>query len=128
MPNSARDAQRTQPVVLVVDDDDDQRAVLEALLRTQGLLVETASNGREALAKLEALKPSLVLLDLLMPEMTGWDFLRELRGGRARSNIVVLSAAHHEAPAGYRYLHKPVDPDELFALVRQCCPSDVDPG
>lgn len=127
MPNPARDLDETNPIILVVDDDEDQRAVLEDLLRSQGLQVETACNGREALAKLDELKPRLVLLDLLMPEMTGWDLLRELGGRRARSKIVILSAAHHEAPNGYRYLHKPVDPAELFALVRQCCPGEADP-
>ena len=60
-------------MVLVVEDDPDVRSALNDLLEAEGYEVETASNGKEALERLAEHRPGLVLLDLMMPVMSGWD-------------------------------------------------------
>lgn len=108
--------------VLLVEDDEDLRHTLAELIRKAGYAVETACNGREGIDKLATLGPCLVLLDLLMPEMTGWDVLRQLEEmGRSRRDVIVLSAAHHQAPPGYRQLHKPVELPTLLSVLKQRC-------
>ena len=63
--------------VLVVDDDPSIRVLLLALFRREGYRLLEARNGREALAQMRAQKPDLVVMDLVMPEMSGWEVLRE---------------------------------------------------
>jgi CheY-like chemotaxis protein len=65
--------------VLVVEDDPDSRDVLARMLSKEGFRIETANNGREALACVAAAKPDAILLDLMMPEMNGFELLAELR-------------------------------------------------
>ena len=60
--------------VLVVDDDQDMRNVLEDVLRYEGYLVSSAANGSQALAEAHREPPQLILLDLMMPVMSGWQF------------------------------------------------------
>jgi PAS domain S-box-containing protein len=82
--------------VLVVEDDPDTRAWLCRTLRDEGWAVAEATNGREGLARLAEAVVDLVLLDLLMPEMDGFEFLEELRRGQAGNNrvpVVVITAA-----------------------------------
>lgn len=80
--------------VLVVDDDVDLLALVASVLREEGFEVSTAENGREALDAVSRGMPDLILLDMKMPVMNGWEFSREFRtrhGGAAP--ILVLSAA-----------------------------------
>jgi DNA-binding response OmpR family regulator len=80
--------------VLVVDDDDDLRHLLVERLQADGLRARGAADGGEALALIAARRPALVLLDLLMPEVDGWEVLRRLRADPATAElpVVVLSA------------------------------------
>lgn len=85
------DATRT---ALVIDDMADNRAMLTSLLKREGWQVVEAADGREGLARFTESKPGLVLLDLMMPVMDGFEFLRELRGrddGREVPVIVVTA-------------------------------------
>ena len=77
-------------VVLVVEDDPDMRRRLHATLSEEGWTVEEAENGRLALAALSRNRPNLILLDLMMPEMDGFEFLTELRNDRALHGIPVV--------------------------------------
>lgn len=81
-------------VVLVVDDDYDLSTLVATVLLEDGYMVETASNGEEALASVEQTLPDLILLDMKMPIMDGSEFARELH---ARHNhevpIVILTAS-----------------------------------
>lgn len=80
---------------LVVEDDDDTRELMRRLLVGEGWIVGTARNGRDALALLTAEPPHLILLDLLMPEMDGFEFLAELRATpefRAIPVVIVTAA------------------------------------
>jgi CheY-like chemotaxis protein len=111
--------------VLVVEDDEEIREVIAEVLSDQGYSVETAENGRVALERLDGSTPCVVLLDLMMPVMDGWELLGELRaGGRVPDlPVVVVTAAHEpERPEGVRaFLKKPVPIKRLLDLVKHYC-------
>jgi CheY-like chemotaxis protein len=118
----------------VVDDDPDMREAISMILRPVGFQIITAKDGEEALLKLAAEKPNLMLLDLVMPRQDGFAVLKELyeeEKWRAYDNmpIVVLSAVREE-PARRRYeqetaakfavdyyVEKPVSPATLLQKV-----------
>ncbi len=109
--------------VLVVDDDPDIVEVLQLVLREAGYAVRSAVNGKQALEAVVARTPALILLDMLMPVMDGWQFTRELRARHGRTvPIVVVTAAEHarawsEEIGADDVLPKPFDVDELLRLV-----------
>ncbi len=83
-----------RPSVLLVDDDAAARAVLGRTLARDGWEVREAENGKVALERIEEREPTLVLLDLMMPEMDGFEFIEALRArpGRPWIPVVVLTA------------------------------------
>lgn len=85
---------RSPPLILIVDDDADMREAVQAALSAKGYRTETAGNGEEALQRVAATVPNLILLDMRMPIMDGWTFAQTLRDryGR-RIPIVVVTAA-----------------------------------
>jgi DNA-binding response OmpR family regulator len=110
-------------LVLVVDDDPDILQTLALCLSTEGYRVLQASNGQEALDTLARERPAVVLLDLMMPVMDGWQFVTELdaRGWR-RMPLLILSAdravqAHALKLKADGFLAKPFDLDELLGKV-----------
>jgi len=103
--------------VLVVDDDDVSRNLLRRLLVREGWRVHEAQNGLRGLEQLNRLQPSVVLLDLMMPEMDGFEMLKEMRRRPevAATPVVVLTAHQQNAMRDYakelgvdRYLTKPI--------------------
>src|SRR5262249_29406369 len=80
----------TPESILVVEDDDLQRESLSQALTLSGWLVREAADGREALGQLDAERPAVILLDLLMPNMDGFQFLEELRGRPDGDSIPVI--------------------------------------
>jgi DNA-binding response OmpR family regulator len=112
--------------ILVVDDDDAIRALLLTILRRRGLKVDTARNGVEGLERCARCRYSVVLLDLMMPMKSGWDFLAELRllTHEMRPVVFVLTAGtlprtvDPELVAGV--LRKPFDIELLVATVTAC--------
>ncbi len=117
----------TNQRVLVVDDDDTARRFLIRAIGRGGLDVTEASSGRDALAQIEARCPDLVLLDCQMPEMSGEEVLRSLRGNPATAELPVIvvtgRASVDDHIAGLEagaddFVPKPVHPDELLARVR----------
>jgi DNA-binding response OmpR family regulator len=111
--------------VLLVEDDADVRSTLAGFLEQEGFLVETAENGKEGLAKLEKEKPGLVLLDLMMPVMNGWEFLEEKnhKPQFSRVPVLVISAVpgNPHIPGALGFLKKPVDLDRLMDFVELYC-------
>ena len=108
--------------VLVVDDDIDIRCTVAEILREEGFRVREARNGVEALEKVAVERPDLVLLDLLMPGMSGWQVLQTLRSTkRYRTLPVVVLSAVPEVRAtvdGYAdYIEKPISFARLLRLV-----------
>ena len=115
--------------VLVVDDDPDILDALSEILEVEGYRVQRARNGREALQRLELGLPDLVLLDLMMPVMDGWEFARSLDPG-ARPPIIVLSAdrnvsAKAKEIGALGWLAKPFELSELLAAVRSVVPVET---
>ena len=113
--------------VLLVEDDVDIREAVSAVLEAEGYTVLTAGNGEEALRTLEQGQPCVVLLDLMMPVMDGWDFLAELKKSRRHEDlpVVVVSAySERKAEGVRRILKKPLDVNQLLAAVADycCCP------
>jgi CheY-like chemotaxis protein len=109
--------------VLVVDDDDAIRDALVEALVDAGYRVAEAPNGRDALDAMRAAPPCLVLLDLMMPIMTGWDVLQEMQRDVALASIpvCVVSANPHGLPRVACVLPKPISLDRLLDVVRSHC-------
>lgn len=85
--------------VLVVDDSLDGREMLTEYLRFRGFEVIAASNGEAALTKAFAEPPALILMDLQMPGITGWDATRQLKAHRKTRDVIVIAlSAHALAP------------------------------
>jgi CheY-like chemotaxis protein len=108
--------------VLVVDDELDIREAVTEVLSYEGHEVFTASDGGEALRKCLALQPDLVLLDLMMPGMNGWEFREaQLRDPAiAGIPVVVLSALGRVSSIdALAFLPKPFGLDDLLDLVRR---------
>jgi CheY-like chemotaxis protein len=105
--------------VLVVDDDRDIRETLEELLHSAGWEVASAANGREGLEQLQRAAFDLVVLDLMMPVMTGWQFREaQLRDPSVAHVPVIVISAVHPATAldAAAFLPKPFDIDQLLEL------------
>ena len=114
--------------VLVVDDDASQRALLRAILQRIGLDVAEAEDGESALRSAARQPPSLVLLDVQLPLVGGYEVCRELRD-RYGQNLPIVFVSGTRVESGDRtagillgaddYITKPFDPDELLARVRR---------
>lgn len=119
------DKQRTAPRVLVVDDDPDILEALSEILEGEGFAIRQARNGQEALQSLASDAPNLILLDLMMPVMDGWEFAERLhrRSDWAKIPVIVLSADRNVGSkardlGALGYLAKPFELSELLALVQ----------
>jgi CheY-like chemotaxis protein len=113
--------------VLVVDDDPDIRQTIRMILQSQGFQVAIAADGREALDQLAVEpEPCLILLDLLMPTMNGWQFrAAQLQDSRlATFPVVVMSATPNLEDAAIHadaLLQKPLDLHNLVRIVHGFC-------
>ena len=114
--------------ILIVDDEPNIAASLEFLLQRGGYDVRVAHNGEEALAQAEAFRPQLVLLDVMMPKLNGYEVCQRLRQGEngTRVKIVMLTARGREvdvekgrALGADLYVTKPFSTRELVAQVRE---------
>jgi two-component system chemotaxis response regulator CheY len=114
--------------VLIVEDDLDARESLCALVETEGYSVRSAGHGEEALRILRDSRPCIVVLDIFMPVMNGFEFLREKSRDPALAPLPVVvvsadaAAARRASGGGVRAaLTKPVDHERLLALIRHYC-------
>jgi len=115
---------RTRARILIVEDNFDVRWLLRQVLLLDGWSVETAGNAREAISLVEAELPSIVLLDLSMPEMDGWAFLdrRSREPTWQRVPVLVMSGSHHRAAdaldkGANAFLPKPFTIEELREML-----------
>jgi len=108
--------------VLVVEDDQDNREMIIKVLKHNGYQVIDAVDGQEAIEKAKAEKPDLILLDLYLPKMDGYEATRRIKGDRDLRNIPIIALTAH-AMKGSReealavgcdgYIPKPIDVREL---------------
>jgi CheY-like chemotaxis protein len=114
------------PTILIVDDQPVNVRILQRKLEKEGMRVQTAGSGPEALAKVNAGKPDLILLDVLMPEMDGLEVCRRLRAMPDTGDIPVIFITAKDSrenkveglnAGGADYITKPIDLDETLARV-----------
>ena len=110
--------------ILVVDDDPNIRELVRLFLEREGINVFEASNGAEALAKLESTRADMVILDIMMPQMDGWELCRTLRAA-GETPVLMLTAKGEtcQKVKGFDlgaddYIVKPFEPLELVARVK----------
>ena len=114
--------------ILVMDDGEENRKLLRMLLEPQGFLVMEGTNGIEALEMLESWRPHLILMDIRMPLMDGYEAIRKIRENPAHKELPVIAVtarSFEEDAQAIRlagatdYLSKPFTPESLFALLEQ---------
>ncbi len=116
---------KLEPIhILVVDDDDGIRDLIKMTLELEGYSVAVAANGRDALDRIADERPMVVLLDLMMPIMTGWEVLARLRTSGLGIPVVFMTAgfrANSEAERHHAdgHLAKPFDIDDLLSVVER---------
>ena len=115
-------------VVLVVDDHFDNVMVAKTTLEFHGAEVHVAKDGRQGLAVLQALRPTIILLDLSMPNMNGWELLKHIQAMPALDDVPVVAVTAHAMDydrgkvlaAGFDdYLSKPYDIDKLMEFIEE---------
>ena len=125
---SSRGAGRTRPLVLIVDDDEGLREFLRTNLELEGYVVREAASAEEGLEALEDEPPDLILLDVMMPQVDGWEMLRRVREKHGVESIpvVMFSGQAGEEAAGaaeergaQAFMRKPLDAQRLIASTKQ---------
>ncbi len=129
-------AANIERLVLVVDDDPQLRCLTESLLSTHGYHVIAAAHGRDAIQRLRDRCPDLIVLDLDMPVMDGWQFRSEQRylTDQKRAAVPVLlmtgeddAATHAETLRAVGVIKKPFDPEDLLDAVSAAIAAQVRP-
>ncbi len=115
------------PRILIVDDEDDVVGLLQLVFETNGFEARTASNGKAAVASAYEDPPDVIVLDVMMPEMDGWQVLKILKGDDRTQHIpVVMLSARAERrdkmiglqEGAEAYIAKPFSPSEVVQEVR----------
>jgi chemosensory pili system protein ChpA (sensor histidine kinase/response regulator) len=118
------------PLILVVDDSITVRRVTQRLLQREGYRVAMAADGLQALERLQEERPTVVLSDIEMPRMDGFDLARNIRGDARLSDLPIIMITsriaekhrEHAKELGVdHYLGKPYSEEELMSLVRHYC-------
>jgi len=111
--------------ILVVDDDKNTRRLMQAVLQADGYAVTTAENGAEALEVMDQETVDLVVLDIMMPKMDGYEFTKTLRA--ADNNLPILMVSAKQLPADRKqgflvgtddYMTKPIDEEEMLLRIK----------
>ena len=122
------EAADSKATILVVDDNTDNVEILRAFLESRGFTIAEARDGRAALAKMEEIKPDLVLLDVMMPGMDGWEVCRVIKQhpqlGDTKVVMVTAKGGFEDKFEGLRsgaddYVVKPVDFKDLMGKVER---------
>lgn len=121
----AKDKSKGRRRILLVDDHQPTRESLSKLFEASGYSVAQASNGREGLTELARRRPDVVVLDLFMPVLSGWDFLREIQSMGASVPVIVMSSAFGldtdlSLSGVAAVVPKPSRPGDLLAKIDAC--------
>jgi CheY-like chemotaxis protein len=119
------------PAVLIVDDDPALRAFVRARLELEGYVVREAGSADEGLSALEEQSPDLILLDVMMPRVDGWEMLRRVQERHGVGSIPVLmfsgkvdaSSAEASSRGAHGFIGKPFDPEQLIESTKQMLPT-----
>ena len=121
-------SRQRQPLILVVDDYPDNRDIYVQFLTYSGLRVEEAENGHQALDKAFELRPDVIVMDLSLPGLDGWEATRRLKGDPRTRDIPVIALTGH-ALAGHSkgaldagcdaFITKPCLPEDLLSEIRR---------
>jgi excisionase family DNA binding protein len=128
--NRSAHAGQPGPRVLIVDDDPGLRRHVRASLEDEGYAVREAGSAEEGLAALEEEPPDLILLDVMMPEVDGWEMLRlvQKRHGVGAIPVIMFSGTVDESSAevatrgAQAFVGKPFDPEQLIESTKQFLP------
>lgn len=114
--------------ILVVDDDADSRAMVKTILTGNGYEVEECENGKQALERLTQIEPALMVLDIMMPEMSGYDVVVHMKQRPETQNIPILmltaKGEDEDVIAGYKdymvdyYITKPFTTRQLLTGIK----------
>jgi two-component system, cell cycle response regulator DivK len=131
------DTRNSQPLVLVVEDYQDAREMYAAYLAFSGYRVAEATNGIEAIEKTVELMPDIILMDLALPRMDGWEATRRLKEDERTKHIPIVALTGH-ALAGHAegarqagcdaFVTKPCLPDALVAEIQRMLSAKTDAG
>jgi len=124
-------AAKTGPLVLIVDDDELLRQYLRVNLELEGYSVVEAGSGDEGLAAIDEEPPDLILLDVMMPKVDGWEMLRRMQERHGIGSIPVImfsskseeSAEEAAARGAQAFIGKPFDPQQLIDSTKQLLPT-----
>lgn len=110
--------------VLIVEDEAAIATLVSVIVREMGLDATTAANGAEALVKIEKGKPDLIIVDLIMPVMTGEELIQEVQADPELADIPIILLTTRHGAAGYKkdafpLISKPFEPNEVKDVVRQ---------
>jgi DNA-binding response OmpR family regulator len=112
--------------IVVADDDPSIRSLLATQFEVDGNDVQTVADGRAALAAIEAELPDAVVLDVMMPELSGWDVLEQLRADPRFASLPVVLLSARDLPSDVQHgrslgasavLPKPYDPEHLLGIL-----------
>ena len=121
-------ASGASPLVLLVDDSEDNREVYEQFLKFAGFRVEIAVDGVEAVEKAASVKPDVIVMDLSLPRLDGWEATRRIKAAPETTAIPVIALTGHAVSESKRkaqevgcsgYLTKPCLPEVLVSEIRR---------
>lgn len=131
-------AEPKEKLVLLVDDDESILDLLEHIVKKEGFRVERAGDGQEAVRKVEAVTPDVIVLDFMLPGMGGFEVLKELQMGDARNTPIVVITGRRidrqtidmvrQEPNVREYIEKPIKPAVLSAVLHKILktrPADI---
>ncbi len=125
------------PLVVAMDDDPGNLRIIEMLLQRNGFSVLTASNGQEGLKLLRKMVPACLILDVMMPGMSGYDVCQVVKRDERLEKVPVIFLTGQDAPQDYKtgmdagaviYMAKPFKPERLLQAVRLVTSSAAPPA
>src|SRR5215831_13077700 len=112
--------------ILIADDEPSNRSILSQVLTRKGYMVETANDGREALQKIESARPDLLVLDYMMPDLSGLEVLKQLRKKEDDTPVIMVTAygtleraVEAMKEGAYDFITRPFEPDHISLVVQK---------
>ena len=113
--------------ILIIDDSTINNIFMQSILEEEGYETKSALDGYEAFRKIEEFQPDLIILDIMMPEISGFDVLEKLSHNQIFIPVIAISAYKDKkyekraiSMGASSYLHKPIKSDDLFKTIEEC--------